>query len=244
MEIILLDWTRMGNSYCLAGVIVQEGPIQVVRPLPAKHFRAEVRNLGWSPWAMDGHARWEMFEVIGPRPARPEPPHLEDLWVRTLRSLQTSASLEQRRSILEATAVRLGEPVFGIPLSRTRSALYLPPGTGRRSLATLVVPAHAIDFSGSHREGSSGPDIRVHLRVPGPGDRTLPVKDHHLLLKAESGRAGLEEQIQRLNEEVHRMGELVAIRLGLSRPFVADGRESPRCWLMADGFFSFSHPQA
>jgi hypothetical protein len=76
MDMILLDWTRMGKSYCLAGVIRQNGAFRVVRPLLTQHRDAPVRNVGWSPFLMDGHSRWEVFELIHPTPADSQPPHL------------------------------------------------------------------------------------------------------------------------------------------------------------------------
>src|SRR5262245_57022886 len=66
MEMILLDWTRMGKWYCLAGVVEQGGTFRVVRPLLAKFRAAPVRNVGWSAYLLDGHARWEIFELIAP----------------------------------------------------------------------------------------------------------------------------------------------------------------------------------
>jgi hypothetical protein len=44
------------------------------------------------------------------------------------------------------------------------------------------------------------------------------------------------------NRLVQQMGETVAVRLGLSRPFASQG-QPPLCWLMANGFFSLDDPQ-
>src|SRR5262245_10677033 len=104
MDMVLLDWTRMGRHYCLAGAIIGSDPIQIVRPLLAKHRDAPVRNVGWSAYLMDGHARWEIFELVGQETATAQPPHVEDVWVRSLRPRGRSATLAQRRSILSATA--------------------------------------------------------------------------------------------------------------------------------------------
>jgi hypothetical protein len=47
-----------------------------------------------------------------------------------------------------------------------------------------------------------------------------------------------------LDETVRRMGDVVAVRLGLSRPFFARQESGPGyCWLMADAFFSLANPQ-
>ena len=54
---ILLDWTRMASSYCLAGAVLQDKQWRIVRPLPTKFRGAMVRNVGWSAYLMDGHAR-------------------------------------------------------------------------------------------------------------------------------------------------------------------------------------------
>ena len=48
-RIAALDWTRIGHTYCLAGVIVKDGRLRVVRPLPARSREGPVRNVGWSP---------------------------------------------------------------------------------------------------------------------------------------------------------------------------------------------------
>ena len=71
MEFVLLDWTRMGRSYCLAGVVGDKGSYHVVRPLLSRYKDAPVRNTGWSAWQIDGHGRWEVFELIAPEPAPP-----------------------------------------------------------------------------------------------------------------------------------------------------------------------------
>src|SRR5438132_15862 len=130
---ILLDWTRMGKCYCLAGVVAHQGQYRVVRPLLAKERTAAVRNVGWSPWLLDGHTRWEIFELIAPEPAAPQVPHVEDLWVRAIRPRGRVAPPEQRHAILAATMAKAGEMIFGGPLSSTRTAAYLQPGTGQRS---------------------------------------------------------------------------------------------------------------
>src|SRR4051812_1127485 len=86
VDVVLLDWTRMGANYCLAGAIWQGEQWRIVRPLLARHREAPVRNVGWSAYLMDTHCRWEIFELVGPAPAAPEPPHLEDVWVTGLQS--------------------------------------------------------------------------------------------------------------------------------------------------------------
>jgi hypothetical protein len=245
MNLILLDWTRMGKWYCLAGAVPENGRWRIVRPLLVRYRDAPVRNVGWSPYLLDGHARWEVFDLIGPQEAKPEPPHLEDLWVRSLRSQRRLASPEQRRAILEATRGSLGETLFGVPLCATRSAAYLNSGTGARSLTTLMVPAGQITFQGNYRAGADEADIRVRLDLPGWEDRLLPVKDHHLLCRAERAGQNLQGRIEVLNQAVRQMGEPVAVRLGLSRAFKPRADcETGFCWLMADGFFSLSDPQA
>jgi hypothetical protein len=245
MNMVLLDWTRMGNSYCLAGAVLDGGAVHVVRPLLNRFRDAPVRNCGWSSYLLDGHARWEVFELVGVVPAAPEPPHLEDVWVRGLRPCRRSAPAEQRRAILEATRARPGEPVFGTVLTRTHTAAFLPAGQGRRSLATLVVRPGELGFSFTWRRGLPHPDFRVAVHVPGLDGRQLAVKDHHLLCRAEAATADPEQQRRVLEQAVRAMGDPLAVRLGLSRPFAVDPAHGPgSCWLMADGFFSFLDPQA
>ena len=99
MDMVLLDWTRMGRSYCLAGVVQHNGQLRVVRPLPIAGRKAPVRNVGWSPFLMDGHSRWECFELVRAEPADSSPPHLEDVWVRELRPRRVLAEPALRRAI-------------------------------------------------------------------------------------------------------------------------------------------------
>jgi hypothetical protein len=241
---ILLDWTRIGRSYCLAGVVQERGGWRVVRPLLYKHRDAPVRNVGWSAYLLDGHQRWEVFELVRPEPATPEPPHVEDLWVRALRPRRRLASPAQRRAILEATVPPADQPLFGATLAGTRTGAYLPPGTGQRSLATVMVPGDGLVFHACQRLGAAEPDLRVELPLPGLEGKQLVVKDHHLLQRVTSVAAEPEGQARVLTEAARQMGEWVAVRLGLTRSFQAtEGRGSGLCWLMADGFFSLADPQ-
>ncbi len=238
MDMILLDWTRMGKTYCLAGVVVEGQFVRTVRPLLARYRDAPVRNVGWSPFLIDGHQRWEVFELVEPEPAEPQPPHVEDTWVRTLRPRRCSAPAEQRRSILQALAARPGEALFGTPLQTTRAAAFLRPGTGQRSLATLVVSSAQVGFGVARREGAPEADVRVTVGVQPLANRPLPLKDHHLLLRAEKAAAGdLNALAPALTRAVRAMGERVAVRVGVSRPFCH------QCWLMVDGIFSVTDPQ-
>jgi hypothetical protein len=244
MDLILLDWTRMGTSFCLAGAVLEPDGVRIVRPLLARNRELPLRNVGWGPWLFEGHARWEVFEVVGPEPAEDEPPHLEDLWVRGLRPRNSSATPGQRRAILQATADAAAEDLFGAPLTKTHAGACAAPGQGHRSLATLVVPAGRIHFSAALREGAPGPDVRVRLGTPPVEDRLLPVKDHHLLLRAERAGPDPEAQTRALDQTVRQMGGQVAVRLGLSRAFgTRPGEGHPVCWVMADGFFSLADPQ-
>src|SRR5262249_22183762 len=120
VDMILLDWTRMGRSYCLAGAVADGETYRVVRPLLLKYRDAPVRNVGWSPYLLDGHGRWEVFEVVGPVAAAAQPPHTEDLWVRTLRPHHRLAAPALRRAVLAATLAPPGGPFFGVPFEPTR----------------------------------------------------------------------------------------------------------------------------
>ena len=241
MEMILIDWTQMGSTYCIAGVIQQGGGMRVVRPLWVRHRNAPVRNIGWSPFIMDGRSRWEVFELVGPEPAAPQPPHCEDTWVRNLNPSGRLATVEQRRAVLEATQAPAGRPLFGVSMTRTATCAYLTPGMGERSLTTVVLPANCIQFVMTSRPNRPEPDVRVRLDAPGFGGRLLPLKDHFLVTRAEAAAPYIEGQLRFIQEAVRAMGDPVAIRVGLSRPFSPAGGE-PRCWLMADGFFSLAEP--
>jgi hypothetical protein len=244
MHLILLDWTRMGKTYCLAGVVLDDLDVRIVRPLPARNRSDDVRKWGWSPYLLDGHSRWELFELVHPEPASAAAPHLEDVWVRELRPLRRSAPPEQRRAILAATAATNGGPLFGEALTATRTGAYLRPGTGARSLATVLVPSRRIAFDACWREGAAEPDFRVKLPLADLGERVLAVKDHHLLLRAQEAGQDLDRQLDLVHGLIRGMGEQVAVRLGLSRAFQQEQTSAaPACWLMADGFFSLANPQ-
>src|SRR5262249_54316992 len=149
----------------------------------------------------------------------------------------------ERRAVLAATQPPPGQSCFGVPLTALRTTALLRPGTGRRSLATVAVPGNCISFTAVQREGVAEPDVRVTLPLPTLGERVLPVKDHHLLLRAEQASQELEGRLSALALAVAQMGERVAVRLGLSRPFQGEvGRAPAACWLMADGFFSLTDP--
>jgi hypothetical protein len=81
------------------------------------------------------------------------------------------------------------------------------------------------------------------LRLPDLGERSLPVKDHHLLSRAEAAAKTIEGRLAEMTRLVRAMGDRVAVRLGLTRPFQPEAGGAELCWLMADGFFSFSDPQ-
>lgn len=242
MDLILLDWTRMGRSYCLAGAVAEGDSYRIIRPLLYKHRAAPVRNVGWSAYLLDGHARWEVFEVVAPEPAPAEPPHVEDVWVRTLRPRRRLATPAERRAILHATLARPGESLFGADFEPTRAA-GVRAGRGQRSLVTVVVPGTALVFGGSYRQAPK-PDIRLTVTLPGLGERSLPVKDHPLLARAEAVAPTLEGQLQALQQAIRAMGDHVAVRLGLTRPFPPEHDKPALCWLMADGFFSLADPQS
>jgi hypothetical protein len=242
VDIVLLDWTRMGRVYCLAGAIVQAGGYRIVRPLPARARSSPLPNNGWSPFLMDGHSRWEVFEMVRPEPAHSPAPHVEDTWVSSLRSRKQLASAEQRRAILQATLGTAGKPIFGVELLQSYSARYVEPGNGQRSLASVVVPAEEIHFTALWRDGASEPDYRVHLPLPDLDTPILPVKDHFLLCRAEAQGSDLDARLKFLAAAVRQMGKQVVVRLGLSRSFQSAGDRPGRCWLMADGFFSPDDP--
>jgi hypothetical protein len=236
MEMILVDWTRMGTRFCLAGVVVANGRIHVIRPLLKQGRTPGDRKSGWPAHALKEHRRWDVFELVGEEAATAEPPHLEDCWTRTLRPLGKSAAAELRRTILTATAPPAGQPLFGAALTLMRATAFLPPGTGSRSLVTAVVAARDVVFSGSWRKGLIAPDLRVRLPLPELGERWLPVIDHHLLRRARDAGYEVEPQVTALTACVHAMGEQVAVRLGLSRAFQQAESNPGACWLMADGF--------
>lgn len=239
---ILLDWTRMGHSYCLAGVVLESNHCRVVRPLPGRNRKSQVRNVGWSPFTMEGHCRWEVMELVRPELADSMAPHLEDCWVQSLRPRRVLAPVEQRRKVLQGTLASAGEPLFGADLNLAQAGAFLKPGTGTRSLATVIVSSADLVFCGITR-GLREAEIRVRIPLPDMGERQIPVKDHFLLQWAGQAGDSLSRQLVALNEGVRRMGAQVAVRVGLSRAFQTSMDKPGYCWLMADGFFSCAEPQ-
>jgi hypothetical protein len=245
VDLILLDWTRMGHIYCLAGAVVESGQYRIVRPLPDRGRKA-LPNQGWSPYLLDGrHSRWEVFELVRPVPAHATPPHVEDWWVKDLKSRHRFASRDERRAILQATLAAPGQPIFGAALERGHAGTYLEPGRGERSLTSVVVHSAEVHFTTRWRDGCDQPDYCVRLPVPDLDERILPVTDHFLLCRAERCyTSDIDARARFLDDAVRLMGHQVLVRLGLSRSFPAAAGQPGRCWLMADGFFSLDDPQA
>ncbi len=265
MSFVLLDWTRMGKGYCLAGAVVDGTAARTIRPLSIHHQRGAGapaglislirsffirdppaegdRRVGWPAFLMAGRSRWEVFKLASPRLATPESPHLEDTWVRSILPCKRLATPDERRIILQATTAETAEGLFGAPLRVSGSKTFLLPGEGERSLTTLMAPVGQIRFrAGRRTRESAATSIRVELPFPDLGLRTLPVTDHHLLSWAEQQSPRPEDQVDFLNGLVRQMGDRVAVRRGLSRPFAHEGAP-PVCWLMANGFFSMADPQ-
>jgi hypothetical protein len=113
MSFVLLDWTRMGKGYCLAGAVFDGTEARVIRPLSIHHQRAAGgpgvislirsffvrsrpaegdRTVAWPAFLMAGRSRWEVFDLVLSRPATPRAPHLEDTWVRGLRPCKRLAT--------------------------------------------------------------------------------------------------------------------------------------------------------
>jgi hypothetical protein len=244
MDLVLLDWTRMGPMYCLAGAVVQADEHRIVRPLPLHGRDNLFANPGWSPFLVDGYSRWEVFELAGPVPALPRAPHLEDLWVQGLKSRRFHASRNERRAILRSTLTPPDVSLFGADLVHGQAGTFLDPGLGERSLASVIVPSREVHFTALWRDGTDQPDYRVSLPLPGHDRRILPVKDHFLLCRAENCCPDLDDRLRFLADAVRLMGHEVVVRLGLSRSFATANGQPGRCWLMADGFFSLDDPQA
>src|SRR5262245_16634974 len=51
MEMILLDWTRMGKTFCVAGLVAEGSEWRTVRPMPIEFHSTTrpgaSRNVGW-----------------------------------------------------------------------------------------------------------------------------------------------------------------------------------------------------
>lgn len=258
MEMILVDWTCMGKTFCLAGVVRDAQGWKTIRPLPRSLRGGRPagrglwgalesvlapatdgpRNVGWFDNLLGSIKRWDMVELSEPQPAEIERPHTEDLWVRALKGTGRSAAPAVRYEVLRATQAASPEPDFGAPLLHTKMSAYLRPGVGERSLVTVMLPSRDVAFDASWREGADAVDMRVQLKLPLLGCKLLPVKDHDLLSHGERLAAGDPAgQARALRGAIAQMGPMVAVRLGLSRGFDT-GQGERRCWLMADGFFA------
>ena len=54
----------MGRTYCVTGAVCRPRPAaHTIRALFQTQRDVPVRNVGWSPFLLDGHSRWEMYEV-------------------------------------------------------------------------------------------------------------------------------------------------------------------------------------
>src|SRR5262249_40853765 len=156
-----------------------------------------------------------------------QPPHLEDVWVRNLRPTTRLLDRARRQAILQATLTPPGDRAFGAPLTTTRTTVYLTPGHGVRSLASVTIAVHQLRFCASQREGALEPDYRVALSLPGLEGRFLCVKDHFLLQRAEAEALHPDGRVEALQRLVGEMGKQVVIRLGLSRPYQATPAHGP-----------------
>jgi hypothetical protein len=198
----------------------------------------------WSPFQLDGHSRWEVFEVIAPEPAPPQAPHLEDAWVISLRSRHGLATSGQRRAVLQATLVPEGQPLFGAALRRDKQKAYLLANEGSRSLTSVAVRQKQIELFVERSAYKPEAVYRVRLHIPELDGLVIPFKDHFLLGRAEQASPTEAGRLRALQQAITQMGETVIVRLGVSRPYVhARSSSLPVCWLMADGFFSLSDPQ-
>jgi hypothetical protein len=253
MEFVLIDWTRMGKTFCVAGLVAEGGAWRTVRPMPVAlrptphigvgtqktesgSLPSVPRNVGWLPRQLELFARWDILELLDPQPAEVERPHTEDMWVRLLRPTGRSIATERRAALLREMCTQAASPRFGAQLLTTAMSAYLKPGSGDRSLTTIILPSGEISFEASARGGATDVDVRARLNLPGLGTKLVPVKDHHLLRHGELSATDPAGLARVLRETVAAMGPSVAVRLGLSRGFVS-GHGEPRCWLMADGFF-------
>ena len=180
MDMILCDWTRMGRTYCLAGAVFSAG--LDLRSAGAAHAPGSgpQRRLVAVPAGRSlplGNVR-----AVGATTPPPEPPHVEDRWVRSLRRWALATPAERRAVLLAGTrpcGKPFWRPVFPLGDGEPGS------GDGERSLVTVVVDRRSLSFTGVTRQGRAGPDYRATLDVPGLGTRRLPVVDHGLLRTAE-----------------------------------------------------------
>ena len=65
MEMILVDWTRMGKTFCVAGVVAEGPGWRTVRPLPATGARAGTGGRGGLSGVLD-------TLLYGPKSAPPQ----------------------------------------------------------------------------------------------------------------------------------------------------------------------------
>jgi hypothetical protein len=117
MEMILLDWTRMGRSYCLAGVVAETGGLRTVRSLLAVFRDAPVGNVGWSPFLIDGHQALGGLRA-GRSRGRSGPAAAPG------RRLGALAAAAAALGASGTAAARPGECIFGTPLITTRASAY------------------------------------------------------------------------------------------------------------------------
>src|SRR4029077_5725109 len=99
MEMILLDWTRMGKTFCVAGLVADGSRWRTVRPIPNEFHTANkpgaARNIGWFPSQLGRLPRWDVVNLIGTQSAQAEPPHTEDIWVTEMHATGHSLAVER-----------------------------------------------------------------------------------------------------------------------------------------------------
>ena len=108
-------------------------------------------------------------------------------------------------------------------------------------MTTVVLPARLHSVRRDEPAEPAGAGRPRAIGRAGFGGRLLPLKDHFLVTRAETASPNINGRLRFIQAAVRAMGDPVAIRVGLYRPFAQAGGE-PRCWLMADGFFSCAEP--
>ena len=122
MDLIVLDWTRMGKVYCLAGVIDQGGQYRVVRPLHVRGKTEAERNTGWSPYLFDGYSRWQAFKMIDPGRI------YYAIWIAVVLSALLTMNLLDSRTGRAIRALRRGHvaaEAFGVHTPRTKLLVFI-----------------------------------------------------------------------------------------------------------------------
>ncbi|MDP9268299.1 MAG: hypothetical protein M3P27_08240 [Acidobacteriota bacterium] len=226
-ELLISEVTRMGDGFCVIGLMSNPAGVCSLRPMPHGGF-------AWRPFPYRRADRIAFDLQLVSLAA----PHLEDRVCSNHRKLGSISEDEMLDLLQKAELGESRADLFGCAVRSTASgATYVKPGHGERSICGCRIENISFDFSHYPKK-----NVRAALLLAS-GDRldSLPVVDDdwlrfidHLWERSQ-GTVNIGSRLQRFfNQQIkeHVLSSAIPfVRIGLTRPFHG------RCWLMLDSLF-------